>query len=299
MSLPRQGGEGAVAVATDLSRRSDLAVERGARLAQRLGAELLLLHVVNDGLWATVTGMYDLHTWRGEEPPTAARQRLAEVAVDIGARFGIAAKTEIAYGRASVRIGEFAADRRLRLLVVGERGRSWVRDRVFLGGTALKVMEKAGVPVLLVRLPAATDHSRVLVATDFSAAAVHAARLALALSPAAHHTWLHAYAVEVEKRMRPGHAWQDFDALRDTALERAGRRMDAFAEEVVVPPSASISRQLVFDYPAAAILWLARKLDADLLAVGKHGGSALGERLLGSVTQNVLNHAECDVLLAP
>jgi len=39
-------------------------------------------------------------------------------------------------------------------------------------------------------------------------------------------------------------------------------------------------------------------MQADLVAIGKHGGGALEEKLLGSVTQNVLYHAGCDVLLS-
>lgn len=38
---------------------------------------------------------------------------------------------------------------------------------------------------------------------------------------------------------------------------------------------------------------------ADLLVIGRHGRSALEERLLGSVALNLLHHAPCDVLLAP
>ena len=37
----------------------------------------------------------------------------------------------------------------------------------------------------------------------------------------------------------------------------------------------------------------------DLLVVGRHGVSVLDERLLGSVTLNLLHHAPCDVLLVP
>jgi nucleotide-binding universal stress UspA family protein len=41
----------------------------------------------------------------------------------------------------------------------------------------------------------------------------------------------------------------------------------------------------------------ARARGSDLIVIGKHSGRELDERLLGSVTQNILYHAECDVLL--
>jgi nucleotide-binding universal stress UspA family protein len=50
--------------------------------------------------------------------------------------------------------------------------------------------------------------------------------------------------------------------------------------------------------PASVIFDQATARGSDLIIIGKHGGSALDERLLGSVTQNILYHAECDVLLS-
>lgn len=295
-----KAGEKPLAVATDLSPHADLAVERAARLARRLGAGLLLLHVFNDTLWAAVTGVFDVRSWRGEEPLLLARRRLSDQAADIGNRFGITVTTEIRRGRASAEIDEFVAARRPWLLVVGERGKSWVRDIVLLGGTALKVVESAQVPVLLVRQPACTDYSQVLVATDFTASSGHAARLAAAWFPDAHRTLLHAYAIEVENRMSLGRDPElDFEGLRQVELDRARCRMNAFAQAVGANGGAAFASQLIFDYPAAAVLGLASKLRADLIAIGRHGGSPLGERLLGSVTQNVLYYAYSDVLLAP
>ncbi|MBK9594402.1 MAG: universal stress protein [Rhodocyclales bacterium] len=52
-------------------------------------------------------------------------------------------------------------------------------------------------------------------------------------------------------------------------------------------------------HAAAAILKKASEIGPDLIVIGKHGGSAFEERLLGSVTQNILYSAACDVLLSP
>jgi nucleotide-binding universal stress UspA family protein len=51
--------------------------------------------------------------------------------------------------------------------------------------------------------------------------------------------------------------------------------------------------------PRLAILGVARRRRADLIAVGTHGRTGLGRWLLGSVAEAVMRHASCDVLVAP
>ena len=38
--------------------------------------------------------------------------------------------------------------------------------------------------------------------------------------------------------------------------------------------------------------------DPDLIVIGKHGESVMGELLLGSVARHVLSNSRCDVLVA-
>jgi nucleotide-binding universal stress UspA family protein len=50
--------------------------------------------------------------------------------------------------------------------------------------------------------------------------------------------------------------------------------------------------------PATGLVDAALDEGADLLVLGSHGHSALARFLLGSVSQDVLHHAPCSVLLA-
>lgn len=50
--------------------------------------------------------------------------------------------------------------------------------------------------------------------------------------------------------------------------------------------------------PARAIVAAAKAAGADLVVVGRRGLSGLTELVLGSVSQKVLHHAACDVLVA-
>jgi nucleotide-binding universal stress UspA family protein len=287
-----------ILAATDFSEGAGLAVGRAARLAQAHGAALWLLHVLDDGAWASVRKLYDLEHWTGADPVLAARERLARQAADLSDRFGVSVKAETRSGRAPAAIAGFARECAAGLLVMGVQAEDWLRYTM-LGGSALRVLEHADVPVLLVRRSAATDFSRVLVATDFSAGAGRAARMALALCPAARPILLNAYAVGFEGRMRLGGATnEDIERYREQESRRAADRMQAFLAELGEDAGRFEPRH-VHGYPAASILKQAEEAGAELIAVGKHGGSALEERLIGSVAQNILYNANCDVLLSP
>jgi len=286
-----------IVAATDFSENAQRAVQQAAHLARTWGARLILVHVFNDSVWASIKAVYDLSGWSNVKPLDAARTRLIALGEQVARDFAVQVETGVLVGRASQQIGAFVAARHAELLVVGEHGENWVRDAV-LGGTALKVLEATHIPVLLVRSPAAGSYQRILIATDFSANATRAAHLAMALFPDARHHLIHAYVVPFEASMRMGGAQdEDIQRYREQEYLKAARNLEAFAVDCDYRAAAEFSRLALCGYPASVLFEQAQ--EADLIAIGKHGGGPFEEKLLGSVTQNILYHAGCDVLLSP
>jgi nucleotide-binding universal stress UspA family protein len=179
--------------------------------------------------------------------------------------------------------------------VVGQQGEHWIADAL-VGGTALKLAKSVALPVLVARDKGQREINRVVIATDFSANALRAAQATLHLFPEAEKQLLNAYSVQFEGRMRmSGASDDDITAYRNLERQRAEAEMRDFAEQL--GPAQHLSQALVCEFPTAAVLKAAK--EADLVVVGRHGGSEIGELLLGSVTRNVLYHANCDVLLVP
>jgi len=286
-----------IVAATDFSENAQRAVQQAAHLAQTWGARLILVHVFNDSVWASIKAVYDLSGWSNVKPLDAARMRLMALSEQVARDFAVQVETEVLVGRASQQIGVFVAARHAELLVVGEHGENWVRDTV-LGGTALKVLEATHIPVLLVRSPAAGSYQRILIATDFSANATRATHLAMALFPDARHHLIHAYVVPFEASMRMGGAQdEDIQCYREQEYLKAARNLEAFAVDCDYSAAAEFSRLALYGYPASMLFEQAQEVD--LIVIGKHGGGPFEEKLLGSVTQNILYHAGCDVLLSP
>lgn len=286
-----------IVAATDFSENAQRAVQQAAHLARAWDARLILVHVFNDSVWASLKAVYDFSGWSNIKPVDTARTRLAALGEQVARDSAVQVETEVLIGRASQQIGAFVAARPAELLVVGEHGENWVRDAV-LGGTALKVLEATHIPVLLVRRPAAGSYQRILIATDFSANATRTAHLAMALFPDAYHHLIHAYVVPFEASMRMGGAQEeDIQRYRKQEYLKAAANLEAFAVDCDYRAAAEFSRLALHGNPASVLFEQAQ--EADLIAIGKHGGGSFEEKLLGSVTQNVLYHAACDVLLSP
>ena len=292
MNTPSPQTVRTVVVATDLSPASEIAVDQAAMLARRWDADLVLLHVFNDGVWATITAIYESEVWAGAEPVLVARNRLSQQVREVAARHAVRARGETRTGRAASEIAAFCREQDAQLLVVGEHGEA------VLGGTAQRVLARADLPVLLVRRAVSAELSCILLATDFSDNATRAAQLSLDWFPDIRQRLLHACTLAFEGRMRmAGVSLEHIEGYRRDELARAEQRMEA--QMHTLRSAAPVGKRIVQGYPTTVLLREIERSGAELLVIGKHGGTMLDERLLGSITQNLLYRADCNVLLVP
>jgi len=91
----------------------------------------------------------------------------------------------------------------------------------------------------------------------------------------------------------------DTTELEKVARDNATRALDsatAAAAEMVSP--AEVSGEVLYGSPESRIVETAEKLPADLIILGSHGYNRWERLLLGSVSNSVLHHAPCSVLVA-
>lgn len=295
MSTSPAGARPPIVVATDLSEAARIAVEGAARLTRRQNADLHVLHVFDDGIWATLKNLYDTQHWSGEAPVLGTRRRLSELAADIAHRHGIRALAESEAGDPAEAIVRFASQRGARLVVIGKDGDDWLSDTLF-GETALELLQTTDVPVMIVRRGQAQPARRVLVAVDFSACSHRAARLACELFHEAEITLLNAYSVRHEGRMRIGGASDDDIAAyllsEQVRAEAAMRQLSSALD------NEKCCRTVTVNGSAASAILEEAATGFDVLVVGKTGEGSREHRL-GDVATHITYHTDCDVLLVP
>lgn len=82
-----------------------------------------------------------------------------------------------------------------------------------------------------------------------------------------------------------------------TELENAARAMLADAVRDTVGPDVDVAQHVLRGHPAEAILTASR--DARLVVVGSRGRGGVRGMLLGSVSQHVVPHSHCPVVVLP
>lgn len=287
---PEPTRPGPILVATDGGDHADAALLIGARLAQRLGAALRIVSVVDTVLMPMTEGgiyptpeAYD--EARCEDRMRIVRAQLHELLPgrtpdDVDVVAGIPARA----------IARIAAERDARVIVCG-LGAHRLRDRLVGTETALQLTRLADVPVLAVPKGVTALPDRAVAAIDFSSFSVNAARAALdVLDDGAT-----IYLAHVQQRpyvLVPAIDQPDSDPSVDAAFARLSAELAVRGDDVIE------TMKLRGD-PAEALLEFALAGGADLIVAGSHGHGFFERLIVGSVATRILRSASCMVLVVP
>lgn len=141
---------------TDFSDDAGNALEFAASLAEQYGAELTLLHVVED---VVVPAYFGAQMAAGYFPAAeleeAAQKELDKLAPQ-GENGPVTVKRLLRRGAPYVEILATAADEKADLIVMGTHGHSGLAH-MLLGSTAERVVRKSLAPVLTIRHPQRSD----------------------------------------------------------------------------------------------------------------------------------------------
>lgn len=186
------------------------------------------------------------------------------------------------------------------LVVMGMHGFHDV-GRLFFGSVADRALRAARVPIMLVKeneRDASERIRRILLATDFSPASERALRLAIhwARRLEADVEVLHAIPDPDEERL--------YEQPRDCASRSARNRTNALEglRSILTRTAAAGVRavaDLTYGAPSIEIVKYAARSRADLVVMGLRERKKVGIARYGSVTERVIRHVKCSVLVAP
>jgi len=87
--------------------------------------------------------------------------------------------------------------------------------------------------------------------------------------------------------------------IETTARENAEKVLETTSQKIreIVSADVFISTKIMFVLPESRIVETAEKFGSDLIIVGSHGYNRWERLLLGSVSDSVVHHAPCSVLV--
>ena len=262
-----------ILVAYDGSADAELALRWAAEEARATGRGLHVVAV--DDAITSPWGAEVVH--RGEDVLAGVEERLGDLDVELETRVGHVTGELL---RASV-----SDD----LLVVGSRGHGRAED-LLIGSVSQHLARHAPCPVVVVR-PTHDDARRIVVGVDGSASSSAALEQACRRAErtgetvVALHAWrTHAPSTDV---------WNSEPRAQEGLAHRQVLLAESVAGMRVDHPDVVIEQEAVPVAPVRCLVDASR--GASLLVVGSHGLGFFGGLLLGSVSQAVLQRAECPV----
>jgi nucleotide-binding universal stress UspA family protein len=276
-----------ILLATDFSHASKAALPYAAALADWYGAKVFVVHVVpyepymtvpiegplpieEDVLWNRAKHEFD------EFPPA-------------GSLGGVQHEEILRRGELWAALSDVIQKQNIDLVVMGTHGRHGFK-KLMLGSDAEKIYRQAACPVLTIGphvsepTKAGWQPKRILFATDFSEASLHALPYALSLAE-------ENEANLTLVQMIPLVPWQYKEAIEENTRKKL---------EKLIPAETWCKPEFVvgFDFPPEGIVRVAKDRQADLIVMGvrKAAAAAIKAHLPWSTASEVVSVAPCPVL---
>lgn len=278
-----------ILLATDLSARSDRALDRAVSLAQHWPAQLFILHVIDDLSMDASNLMDPLPSWKQPpDPLSAARKNILADLSDVAEKATIL----IEEGDPVELIVRTADRENCELIVIGV-ARNELLGQFSLGRTVDRLIRWSRTPLLIVKNRAKYAYHHIVVATDFSESSRHALDAAIRFFPKETLTVFHAYDPPMSGLMTNAATY------RREYRRTAEQDCEAFLRETEKHNHEWRRPNVLIEYGAPSHLLHDYVVDnaVDLVVLGTHGRSALFEIVIGSVAKQLLDDVPCDALI--
>lgn len=280
-----------ILVCVDGSDEALAATRWAAGYAARIHAPLRLVHTVPDGDWYGSAAFVD----GGALEDDLRRIGENHLALATDAAHAVEPDQLVETVIADGTLSDFIATAWASLIVLGSRRRSAARD-VLLGSNTIGVLERATGPVLICRPGSeqADDRRPIVVGVDASTQSDRALTLAMDIA----HTFgrplvvANYWGVAAQAGINLGAGYIDWERVRTEEKRWLDAHVSVLHEKYPDVPLTTVSSDRS---PGRALTALSA--DAMIVAVGSRGRGAFLGTLLGSVSQNLLHHAECSVLI--
>lgn len=270
-----------ILVATDISERSDRAIERALHLASDHNAKCHVVSVVDDALPVEITDNLAL----------SISQRL-ETLVNSAAD-GVETEVTVLRGETVEMLTRFAILHDADLTVLGMH-----RPRVFLDGFRETTMERlvttSMVPVLLVRNEVISSYHNALIPISFSPSCVAVKNTVKKLVPAATVSSFHALQTPFLDQT----SGSENAEMTQASTQNAAKVRDRWVAANALPDGIS-ETEIVTGSVRLVMEEKLQELKPDLLAIGAHTRTGLAMRRLGAFAADLVRQPPVDLLISP
>lgn len=283
---------GPIVVGTDGTTSANAALKATAALADRTGANVIVLAVLEPlPLVAADYGLLLPPAETDDARRSALLQRVRDQVVEIAGQHP-KWEVQVRDGDPAAVIARTARELGARMVVVGI-GHHDLLDRMFGGETALHTLRLSRVPVFAVAPSFTALPQRLAIAIDFSEHSIFAAQEALRLLPTATMVYLVHVAPRLELQPEAYAAWMsDYSEGVEPAFARVRARLE-------IPTGVVVETMTLTGKPTRSLLEFAKSAHIDTIVTGSRGAGLVDRILVGSTATGLIRGANCSVFAVP
>ncbi|WP_235855461.1 universal stress protein [Flagellimonas pelagia] len=266
-----------ILVPIDFSQHSEYALEVAAQIAKQHEAGILILHMIgvadsvldNSEIAEEQEAKYYLKMAKSKLKEFTKKDYLKEIPVEV----------IIQNYKDFKEVNQVAQEQNCDLVVMGSHGTSGLSD-LFVGSNTEKVVRTSNVPVLVIkqRHPDFKINTMVF-ASDLEKESIPAFKKASAFAR------LLSASIEIVYINHAGANFMGFDDVK--------KRMDSFKKELEEPVEVKFYNYHTVE---GGLFNYCFRNDIDLLVIPTHGRKGLAHFVVGSLAENVSNHAKMPVM---
>jgi nucleotide-binding universal stress UspA family protein len=261
-------------LASDRSEFSEGAVREAIKLAKTCGSKLYVISVAE----TPDIRAYNYPLAAFEKLEIVTRQHL-ESLKEMAEKEGLVCEIIERRGSETYKyIVDEAAKNNVEMIIMGRRGRTGI-TRAMMGSVTANVIGDAPCNVLVVPRFTRITFEKILVPTDGSIFSDLASR----------------EAISIAKRVRSSLIVLSV-AKKDENLPVAEASV-GMVKEVAEKEGIKVEALTLLGKPHEVIAYTAEKKSVGLIVIGSHGRSGIERLLMGSVTERLIGHAGCPVLV--
>lgn len=276
-----------ILLATDLSGRGDRALDRATQLANRWGAELLVVHALeSDGL--DTPEFRGLPSWR--RPPDSIAMVEAQIREDVRGECP-SLSVQVEEGPAIKVILDVLARESCDLVIAGI-GRQRAFEWRPLGSTLDELFRRSPVSVLVVKTRPRGPYQHLLVGTDFTPEAQVGLETAAGLFPDATLAVMHAFEMPYRTLLQDNQLSRDFGEMERSTLRQ-------FVDEARLPEEvrARIFPLIEHGPPEVMLSTYVAEHGADLTVIGAYERGRIFHAVIVGKGPRIVEAAPSDVLV--
>ncbi|MEO5980095.1 MAG: universal stress protein [Chryseolinea sp.] len=274
-----------ILVPTDFSKPAAIASDVAADIAKKSGAEITLLHVIEEAVGNSINVEGQVSADAGWEEKIfmvklieKAKKQMAKLAADDKFE-GVRVRQELRVGTPYHGMNKIITEKKVDLVVMGTAGHSDM-EQMIIGSNTEKVVRTANCPVLTMHnKPASIDFKNIVYATSMDKEEEVFSRIVRTTQK------IYDSTVHLVRINTPG------NFQRDVLVKKY---MQDFAKKLQLKNyTINVFNDLSEE---EGIIYFADSVGADLIAMSTHGRTGFAHVLAGSIAEDVVSHSRRPVL---